>query len=70
VCIVHTTTTTTITTTTTRTNHTYITMSDAEGITNQEVPETNIDAEKEDRLAEESEATGVVSKGGFTTKQG
>lgn len=27
------------------------------------VPETNINAEKEDRLAEESEATGKVSKG-------
>lgn len=28
-----------------------------------EVPETNINAEKEDRLAEESEATGKIPKG-------
>ncbi|KAK4688369.1 hypothetical protein P7C73_g1742, partial [Tremellales sp. Uapishka_1] len=27
-----------------------------------EIPETNIDADKEDRLAEESEATGKISK--------
>jgi hypothetical protein len=40
-------------------------MSDNEGITNREVPETNIDAEKEDRLAEQSEATGEIPQSMF-----
>ena len=38
-------------------------MSDQEFIDNQaEIPETNLDATKEDQLAEESETTGVVSQ--------
>lgn len=38
-------------------------MSDQEFIDNQaEIPETNLDAAKEDQMAEESEATGVVSQ--------
>jgi hypothetical protein len=30
---------------------------------NEEIPETNLDVEKEDRLAEESEVTGKISRG-------
>jgi hypothetical protein len=41
-------------------------MSSAEGIVDKEVPETNIDAEKEDQLAEESERTGVIPQGEST----
>ena len=38
-------------------------MSDSFVNKNEEIPETNLDVEKEDRLAEESEATGKISKG-------
>ncbi|KAK8858807.1 hypothetical protein IAR55_003037 [Kwoniella newhampshirensis] len=43
-------------------------MSDANFVDNQaDIAETNIDASKEDRIAEESEATGKISQGMSST---